>query len=264
VDERCDGIDNDCDESTDEGFALGGACKYDDERGIPQDGVTACDFASGGLTCIAGMDCSTDADGDGANICMDCDDDDRRSYPQAIELCDGADNDCDGRDDEIFDFESICYVGEGVCRRGGEPVCAANGELGCDATPGEPEGEERCGDAEDDDCDGQVDEGFEVGAACMAGIGACRVEGIIDCARDGVGVACDAVARAPEAELELQLAQLGPANVASIKKPGHGPGFEWPMAESRVRPSSGARIRPRDRSRAPECLTRPRAHGLRW
>jgi hypothetical protein len=43
VDERCDGIDNDCDESTDEGFALGGACKYDDERGIPQDGVTACD-----------------------------------------------------------------------------------------------------------------------------------------------------------------------------------------------------------------------------
>jgi hypothetical protein len=200
VDERCDGIDNDCDESTDEGFALGGACKYDDERGIPQDGVTACDFASGGLTCIAGMDCSTDADGDGANICMDCDDDDRRSYPQAIELCDGADNDCDGRDDEIFDFESICYVGEGVCRRGGEPVCAANGELGCDATPGEPEGEERCGDAEDDDCDGQVDEGFEVGAACMAGIGACRVEGIIDCARDGVGVACDAVARAPEAE----------------------------------------------------------------
>jgi len=30
------------------------------------------------------------------------------------------------------------------------------------------------------------------------------------------------------AELELQLAQLGPANVAGIKKPGHGPGFEWP------------------------------------
>jgi len=43
-------------------------------------------------------------------------------------------------------------------------------------------------------------------------------------------VASSSMHRGPwaTAELELQLAQLGPAHVASIKKPGHGPGFEWP------------------------------------
>jgi len=32
----------------------------------------------------------------------------------------------------------------------------------------------------------------------------------------------------PRPGCELRLAQLGPAHVAGIKKPGHRPGFEWP------------------------------------
>ena len=200
LEERCDGLDNDCDAATDEGFALGAPCKFDDERGVPQDGVTACDVATGSLTCIAGMDCSTDADGDSFNICVDCDDTDRRAAPGGIERCDGVDNDCDGFEDEAFDFQTICYVGEGICRRGGEAICTLDGELGCDAAPGEPDAEERCGNGEDDDCDGSTDEGFDLGAACVAGVGACRAEGRVDCAAGGRGVACDAQPGEPSPE----------------------------------------------------------------
>ena len=41
-----------------------------------------------------------DEDGDGVEAAFDCDDADRRSYPGAEEVCDGADNDCDGVIDE--------------------------------------------------------------------------------------------------------------------------------------------------------------------
>lgn len=41
-----------------------------------------------------------DQDGDGYRLLEDCDDRDRDSYPGAPELCDGADNDCDGAVDE--------------------------------------------------------------------------------------------------------------------------------------------------------------------
>lgn len=57
-----------------------------------------------GRACMAGACDACDADHDGflARACggMDCDDNDPASHPGAPEVCDGFDNDCNGRDDD--------------------------------------------------------------------------------------------------------------------------------------------------------------------
>ena len=45
------------------------------------------------------FDKSTDADGDGYFASEDCDDNNPDAYPGGIEVCDGADNDCNGEVD---------------------------------------------------------------------------------------------------------------------------------------------------------------------
>ncbi|MGM0577277.1 MAG: MopE-related protein, partial [Myxococcota bacterium] len=62
---------------------------------------------------------------------------------------------------------------------------------------GEP-GAELCGNATDDDCDCEVDEGFDgLGEPCSAGVGACSAEGEMGCSEDGLGLACTAEPGAP-------------------------------------------------------------------
>ena len=56
-------------------------------------------------------------------------------------------------------------------------------------------------DGLDNDLDGLVDEDFNVGDSCSAGIGACLATGTLSCSADGSGTQCSAVAGTPSAEI---------------------------------------------------------------
>jgi len=83
ADEECDGIDNDCDGDLDEGVTT---TYYQDEDGdgFGTDATTEACTSSEGWVPVSG----------------DCDDTDSLIYPDAEEICDGADNDCNGTIDD--------------------------------------------------------------------------------------------------------------------------------------------------------------------
>ena len=233
--EICNGLDDDCDGATDEGFPdvltaciVGrGACLRNGVRVCTPDGAaTACNAVAGaasdetcnaedddcdgttdegfdglGRGCVAGQGaCRTN----GVQVCSDdglaveCD---AADVPGGPEACNGVDDDCDGRADEGFaGLNTACQVGQGVCLARGVRTCSADGAaVVCDATAGVA-GAETCNGL-DDDCDGNLDEGFaNLGRACNVGQGTCARSGVSVCAADGSGVTCDAVAAAPGVE----------------------------------------------------------------
>lgn len=132
------------------------ACTSDAQCG---EGVRCGAIGAGRCGCL-------DQDGDGVT-CADCDDADATRFPEAVEICDGKDNDCDGTADEgVVPTWFADQDGDGF----GQPMlavqrCAApNGFVSrggdCnDADPATyPERAEVC-DGRDNDCDGEFDEG---------------------------------------------------------------------------------------------------------
>ena len=130
--ELCDLKDNDCDGMVDENVVAQAFCEDKDADG------------HGALGGASKMDCKPSP---GFAVCdNDCDDATKTTYPGAVEICDGIDNNCDGRVDE--GVRLICGVG--LCRR-----YASGCSSSC--TPGEPFAETCNGG--DDDCDDVVDNG---------------------------------------------------------------------------------------------------------
>ena len=92
---------------------------------------------------------------------------------------DGIDNDCDGRIDEDFGDVGNMYPGIGQCRVSGIIRCDSLTSAICDAQALEPSSE-TC-DGSDNDCDGRIDEDFELGLACESGDQNCLRPGLIEC-----------------------------------------------------------------------------------
>ena len=112
--------------------------------------------------------CKDDNDGDGFLPPADCDDSDDTVNPDAPELCDGVDNNCDGNIDEGI---GVTYYGDQDGDNHGNPTNVTQDcvqpsgyvidNTDCDDTdadkfPGNPE---VC-DGKDNDCDGAIDEGL--------------------------------------------------------------------------------------------------------
>jgi hypothetical protein len=201
--ETCNGVDDDCDDEVDEGLLTtwyhdGDGDGYGDSS-VSEDACTApadyvaydgdCDDADADFHPNAPEnDCSdpndyncdgyvgyADNDGDGWASCEECDDGDAAVNPDATELCNGIDDNCDTHVDEdtaadastwYFDADGDGYGSARAATRScDQPSGYVANDDDCDDVDAQvyPGAAEYC-DGEDDDCDGTVDEDSAVDA----------------------------------------------------------------------------------------------------
>ena len=107
----------------------------DDDAATDDDDVTTDDDTSDDDT--TGDDDTTsvtDADGDGWDEAVDCDDTDANTYPGAPEICDGADNDCDGLVETLVPQDVPTILQAVADAATGDLVCIAEGTFSPTAT----------------------------------------------------------------------------------------------------------------------------------
>ncbi|MSQ02715.1 MAG: hypothetical protein EXR71_12630, partial [Myxococcales bacterium] len=198
--EMCNGVDDDCDAEIDEDDAADAAIWYldgdADGWGVPDATLTSCDQPAGYVTTdtdcddadarfhpgAAETDCTdpldyncdgstgyADVDGDGWAACAECDDANASANPAQVEVCDGADNDCDGTIDEGDAADASVWYADVDADGYGD---RASSTPACDAPSGFVSDDTDCDDAVaavnpgaiemcntiDDDCDGVTDE----------------------------------------------------------------------------------------------------------
>jgi len=160
ADELCDGVDNDCDDETDEDFlgdennpGLGDACDSENDADLCENGTLVCNETLDGLVCEGDFAtpeaCSGEDD--------DCDGETDEDWPELGDACDGPD-------------EDECEEGTLVCNEAGNGTTCE--EIGA--------GHQELCNNEDDDCDGETDEGF---GTYTCGHGVCEVT--VDVCVDG-------------------------------------------------------------------------------
>ncbi|MEC7984751.1 MAG: MopE-related protein [Myxococcota bacterium] len=157
--EICDGIDNDCDQQTDEDGAAGEITYYQDADedgfGNPSISHSSCEQPAGYSTDLS-----------------DCDDDNASIHPGANEYCNSLDDDCDGDIDEdsALDVE-IWYADSDTDGYGSagasQYACQQPSGFVADSTDcndgsasAHPNATEIC-DEIDNNCDGTIDEGVK-------------------------------------------------------------------------------------------------------
>jgi len=168
-DASCNGVDDDCDGATDEGYVPHGvAC-----------GVGACQ-ATGTSTCEGGVerDSCTPGSGTASDV-----------------VCNGLDDDCDGLTDEDF-VAAPTTCGVGPCAAAGQKTCVDGGVVDS-CTPGTPAATDDDCDGVDDDCSGVADDDY-IPAATTCGAGACAATGQRTCAAGHESDSCAPGAPHPE------------------------------------------------------------------
>ena len=155
AEEVCDEIDNNCDEIIDDDAADADLWYADDDGdgfGNLSDTMDACSQPFGYV-----MDSA------------DCDDNNNTIHPDATEVCDGLDNNCDGETDDESAADAFTFYLDGdgdgfgddntaflACSQL-EGSSAVAGDCADDAPSVNPNAEESC-DGIDNNCDGETDE----------------------------------------------------------------------------------------------------------
>ena len=160
-DDQCDGVDQDCDGQADEGY----------QEIVTTCGVGSC--RSTGLEFCSNGQLEETCTPSSSNL------NDRR--------CDGVDDDCDGRVDEGYTSREV-FCGVGACLRAGQRDCVEGVELDL-CTAGQAALNDQTCDFIDDDCDGEIDEGY-ISMEVTCGVGSCTNAGQLICTYQGLENTC--------------------------------------------------------------------------